>query len=723
MPFRRYLVASLLLLAGCSGSDRQPSGRVPVLVDDLGITLRGGTRAYMQSDRAGAFLTGVVGGAGDGDRWSLAGVDLIAGLRVECAGNVLASGDIDSSLILPFETVRYYKGGYSVALAGLEACGGKDVHGFVVRVVLPRPARVVLHVAPGGGASAGAPDHSWARRTAGGRTLVVNAGEAGAEVQDGVALENPANATFLVCTLPAGEESRTMPAVLYGRLDSLLASRRARMQNILNASYFRTSDDTLDKAVRWMMLALDGLVVQGRDTFAVADVPWDGSIDVRDNAQSIAGLGLVTGDFSRTAAILRSLARFQDTLRGSASYGRLPDRIVNGRPSYNGADVTPWFVRELYEQVVNTDDTALVRTFYPLIARSIDGTLTTHADTGNLLVHGPRETWMTGIARGNRAAEIQVSWYFQQLIGRFVASFVGDSAALRRWEDLPEKTEQHFTSLFSDTAAHTIADHLELDGSRSAQVRPNGMMCLEMLDDEAMRHGVTRAAVAGLFSHDGVRTLAPADPGYGISPGKPGWEYNGPVWTWLAGPMCYALTRSDRQDVSYALTKTMAGMALDRGTAGTLPAIVGAPGASLTGMSEFLRCVYQDYFGLRIDLASGTLVLQPRLPASLTEVQFTAYAGDSPVEVEYTKGAENTRLYLNAPALSRELTVSMLWMMDNGNAWRGSFRLRGGTPVAIMLGDDDAVLYQGESRGEFDAKRKLKGFSRRAEGFDLSPAE
>ena len=498
------------------------------------------------------------------------------------------------------------------------------------------------------------------------------------------------------------------------------------MENLLNASYFKTSDDTLDRAVHWMMLALDGLMVEGRDTFAVAGVPWDGSIDVRDNAQSIAGLGLATGDFSRTAAILRSLSRYQDTLRGSASYGRIPDRIVKGRPAYNGADVTPWFVREVYEQVVNTDDTTLVRALFPLIARSIDGTLKTHTDKYNLLVHGPRETWMKDVARGNRAAEIQVSWYFQQLIGRFVATYLGDTVALHRWEDLPEKTARNFTLLFSDSAAHTIADHLEADGTRSGEIRPNGVMCLEMVDDEVTRHGVTSAVVSGLFSHDGIRTLAPSDPRFVRSAGPSGGEYNGPAWTWLAGPVSYALTRYDRQDVMYPLTKMMAATALGSGMAGTLPAILppDAKGdkASLTGMSEFIRSVYQDYLGIRVDMSAGTFVLQPKLPASLAFAQFTVYAGDAPIEVEYRKGNENTRLALNAPGLGKDMKVNLLWIMDNGDAWRGSFRLSAGAPVAIVLGDDDAVLYRGDSRGELEGKRKMKHFSRKTEAADLTPS-
>lgn len=714
----------LFLLAGCSGGERRRTERIPIRIDDLAIPVRGGTRSYMQSDRDGGFLTGVVGGGGDGDSWSVGGMVFLKDLRVEWTGQ--EKGDaLDSARILPYETVRYYHGGVSVGLSGLEASGGADVHAFIVHVVLPRPGSVTLRVSPGAGRALPGPAHVWSWQIAGGGTVCITAGDDCSPAKDGVALAGTERATFLVCALPPAA-GRGIASFLYSRADSLLAARRIRMEALLNASYIRTSDDTLDRALHWMMLSLDGLMVDRRDTFAVSGLPWDGSIDVRDNAQSIAGLGLATGDYSRTASILRSLSRYQDTLPRSGSRGRLPDRIVNGRPSYEGADVTPWFVREAYEQVVNTDDTTLLRALYPLITRSIDGTLKTHTDRFNLLVHGPRETWMKTVARGNRAAEIQVSWYFQQLIGRFVASYLGDTAASARWEDLPEKTAQNFALLFADTASWTLADHLEADGTRSPEIRPNGMMCLEMLDEEAMRHGVTRAAVSGLLCGEGVRTLAPSDPRFVRSAGAAGWEYNGPVWTWLAGPACYALTRYDRQDVSYAITREMAGLALGSGMAGTIPAMLGhspaGPQASLTGMSEFIRSVYQDYLGVRVDMAAGTFVLQPRLPAPLRLARFTVYAGSYPVDVEYARTDENTRLYLNAPALPKEMKVNMLWMMDSGDAWRGSFRLKGGVPVAIVLGDDDAVMFQGESRGDFEGKRKLKAFSRRREASDLSPA-
>jgi len=722
----RFLLLLLpaALLAGCSSNEGQPSGRVPIRLGELGIVVAGETRSYMQSDREGAFLQGDVG-TGNGDRWSVGGTELLRAFRVDVAGGSLTPDRLDSARILPNETVRYYRGGSSVDVAGLESIAAGDVHAFVVTVATGEPGRVTLDILPGAGTPAGTGGGLWSWRSAGGLMLTAWAGEGGTAGRDGISHDAPGGkARFLFCAAPASPGDG-IARETFGRIDSLLAGRARRMEGLLNACFFRTSVDTLDRAVHWMMLTLDALMVERRDTFAIAGLPWDGSIDARENAQSIAGLGLATGRYRRTAAVLRTLARYQDTIRASSSYGRIPDRVVNGRPSYRGADVTPAFVREMYEQVVNSDDTVLLRSLYPAVARSIDGTLAHHVDRFNLLLHGPGETWMSDVDRGNRAVEIESGWYFQQLIGRFIASYLEDTAASRRWENLPEKTARSFTLLFSDTARHAIADHLEPNGTRVMDVRPNAMMCLESLDDETMRHAVTREAVAALLTPEGVRTLAAADPRAARGSGE-AHAFNGPVWTWLAGPLTYAVTRYDRQDLAFPLTARLASLALRRDMAGTLPAMLdpGPAGkrASLGAMAEFVRSIYQDYLGARVDMAAGTIILQPKLPEALTLVQFTLNVGGSPVEIEERVGKENSRLYLNGPSLPRDMKVNVLWMMPNGDAWRLSFRLKGGLPAAVEMGDDDAVMYRGESKADFEGKRKLRSFSQRTEAADLAPA-
>lgn len=724
---RRVVIALsfLAVFSSCTTTEYHPTQRTPLRIDALALRVGASPRAYMQSDRSGAFLSGSVGGGReDINRFSVEGREIIRNMKVEISDTVLGPASLDSAVILPYQTRRFYRGGVRVDAMELEGFADADMHGLIVGVSVNHPAAMTLKVSADGSFSASTGGVGiW--NLSGKMHLLISAGSAGSPTPDGAKVPRATSARFLILAC----DHRADPEVavqIHGRADSLLGARKLRMEDLLNASYILTSDDTLNRALQWMKLSMDALFLQGRDTVAVAGIPWDGSVDGRDNAQSIAGMGLATGDYERTGAVIRTLARYQDIAPGSPTFGRLPERIVDGRPSYGGADVAPWFARELYEHVVCTNDTALVRALYPTIRRSIDATLRGHTDRYNLLVHGPHETWMRALSRGNRAAEVEVSWYFQQLIGRFLATYLGDTSSISRWGDLAEQTAQNFTLLYADSTTKTLADYLLPDGRRAGEIRPNAMMCLEMLDEEAMRFGVTHMMAISLLRPEGVCSLAPSDPHYQrSSSGAPEAPYNGPVWTWLAGPATYALTRYDRQDVSYRLTKFMARLSLSADLAGTLPAMLDpAPAgerASLAAMAEFIRSVYQDYLGVRVDLAGGSLVLQPKLPLELSDVDFTVYAGRSPIDIEYRRRSQDTRVVLQASGLPKDLRVSLLWMMDDGSAWRGSFMLHAGTPAVIVLGDDDALLYQGDQRGEFEGKRKIKGFSQRKEAAGLTP--
>ncbi|MEW6509601.1 MAG: amylo-alpha-1,6-glucosidase [Bacteroidota bacterium] len=715
------LLLSALLIAGCARNESGVAVRAPLTLDALGIAVREGERSYMQSDKEGAFLTGTVGREADVDRWSVEGVDVFEGISIESAGGTLNAGRPDSALILPDETRRWYRGGTSVTISLLEGIDGIDAHGLVLRVASAPDGMLEARFRTAPGLSPVRPSpyaqgSVW--RMADGRLVAVTAGPESVPSQSGILVDSRGAADFIAVVVP-GNMSPESADSIYGLIDFLRAHRHARMERLLNASYVRTSDDTLNRALQWIKLSLDGLMIDRRDTLAVAGIPWDGSIDLRANAQSIAGLGLATGDYRRTAAIIRTLARYQDTDRRSPTYGRVADRVDGRRISYRGADVAPWFVRELYEHVVYSNDTALVRSLYPAVRQSIEGTIARHTDKFNFLTHGPDETWMTGVPRGNRAVELQLLWYFQQLIGSYVATFLGDTANARAWWDSSVKTSDNFALQFADTAAGMLADHLLPNGARDMASRPNAIMCLEMLETESMRYRVTRSTVLHLLHNDGVASLGGRR---GVTP------YDGPVWTWLAGPVTYALTRYDRQDLSYVVTSSMARRALEQDMAGTLPARLdpGSAGdrASLTGMAEFIRTVYQDYLGVRVDLAAGTLTLQPKLPDQLKDAEITVFGGTHPIRVSYARGADEGRIELDAPDLPGEMNVNFLWMMDSGDAWRGSARLRGGIPCTIVLRADDALLFQGETAAEFTARRLLKGFSQKkmAAQFDFAPA-
>jgi len=706
-----------VLLTGCSRNEPDRPARPPIRVESLAIVARGGERSYMQSDREGGFLVGVVGGRADADRWTVEGLEVVRGLVIETPDGTLTADRLDSARILPYATEKFYAGGTEVVLSVLEGVNGIRTHGFGIRVRSGRPGRTTVRVLPGSDLRTAAPhpagDHMvWTLND--GRSLILSGDHSGHAIAGGV--DTSGEARFVLVVVEKGKPFAVATELL-AAFDTMASARKSRMEKFLNASYVRTSDDTLTQALQWMKLSLDGLMIDQRDTFAVAGLPWDGSMDLRANAQSIAGLGLATGDYPRTAAILRSLARYQDRRPGSGTYGRLADRVAGGHATYAGADVAPWFVRELYEHVVYSNDTALVRLLYPAVRMSLDGTYGSHTDRFNFLTHGPYETWMTRSPRGNRAVEMQLLWYFQQMIGSYIATFLGDTARAGKWWRSSVETSDNFALQFADTAAKTLADHLTPGGEKGPGLRPNGIMCLEMLEKEPMRYGVTLATVRNLMLPYGVSTLA----GGAIS-GNP--SYDGPAWTWLAGPVTYALTRYDRQDLGYILTKSMARVALTEDMAGTLPAILG-PGpvgvrASLVGMAEYVRTFYQDYLGLRVDLAANAITIQPKLPEELTEVEFSVYAGAHRIDGSYRRTKEEGRILLDAPDLPGAMKVNVLWMMDNGNAWRGTASLTGGRPFTLVLRQDDALLFRGDEVVELAGKRLLKNFSQKTSAAELT---
>jgi glycogen debranching enzyme len=631
--------------------------------------------------------------------------------------------DLDSCVVLPDEVTRTYRDGVSVRTALI---GGIDdrgqTHGLVVRVSTRSPGDLSVSIERGNGSAP-----------------VLYGGPGGEAKNEAVALHNLSSGTFLLLSSPDHVSDPLMEKT-FRAVDSLLASRRQRMENLLNESYLWTSDRTLNRAVGWMKLMLDGLVVESADTFAVSGLPWDGSVNGRDNAQSIAGLGLATGDFVKTAGILRYLARWQDTVASHSTYGRVADRIYNGRGTYNGADVGPWFFREMYEHATYTGDTALVRHLYPAVKRGLIGTEKYHRDADNFLVHGDFETWMTTVPRGNRSAEIQLLWHFQQLIGSFAASFMGDTAFAARWASGASETAASFASAFVDTARNRIYDHLTPDGKGSPELRPNAMMCLEIINSDLVQESILKEIINNLVYPQGVGTLGFRADGFcdSVSSTSRTQEeeiYQGPVWTWLAGPLIYAMTRYDRQDFCYRITEGMAREAVEHGVVGALPsafevharageARLRAIGAqvSLTAMAEFMRALYQDYLGIRIDASSNLIGIQPKLPGEISRADFTVFSGKHPIQGTYQQGKETSRLMLLAPDIPSPMKLQFVWVMADGNAWKGTTSVPPRIPLRVVFGPNDVVAYQGDTKVQIVGEWKLRGFSRRNEftGFDFA---
>ncbi|HAP35120.1 MAG TPA: hypothetical protein DCQ28_03950, partial [Bacteroidetes bacterium] len=168
--------------------------------------------------------------------------------------------------------------------------------------------------------------------------------------------------------------------------DKFIAKRKERMQRLLSLSPVQTNSDDLTTAIAWAKLQIDALIMNqstgGERTKGIfAGLPWFNNYWGRDSFISLPGATYIIGNFTDARDVLRSYAKFQELDPANSNYGRIPNLATPQSVIYNTADGTPWFVKSLYEYVKYSGDTSIVREMYPIIFRSIEGTIKFHSDS------------------------------------------------------------------------------------------------------------------------------------------------------------------------------------------------------------------------------------------------------------------------------------------------------------------------------------------------------
>ena len=528
------------------------------------------------------------------------------------------------------------------------------------------------------------------------------------------------------------------------------------MERLLRESYIKTNDEDLDIALMWAKLSLNALIMnQSQSGIPVkgifAGLPWFNNYWGRDSFISLPGATFVTGDFSDARKILLSFARFQEKDSSSTNYGRIPNIVTPTSVAYNTADGTPWFVKQMYDYIKCSNDTALIRELFPVVKRSIEGTIRYHTDSLGFLTHGDAESWMDAVGpngpwspRGNRACDVQALWYYQLLIGSFEAEYLNKNSLAKKWKSLADAVEKNFNTYFVDRENKLVYDHLNADGSPSRELRPNQLFCLDIINSEDIREAMVKTVTANLIYEQGVGTLSPSDSNYHpFHHAEPSYVpdaayHNGIVWTWLNGHAIYALTRNDEEDLTFTITKNMVHQILHRGCVGTLSELLDAGTRSgeteprLSGafsqawsLAEFIRCFYQDYLGIGVDATAHTIRINPKLPAELRHVECTFRVGDSHIDARYEVAADSICVTLKADTLAKDIAVSYLWVYHSGDAAYINATLTPSETLTIAHSLDAYSVYHNSkeiSSSRDSAVWYLQDFSPKAEFADLNLA-
>lgn len=524
-----------------------------------------------------------------------------------------------------------------------------------------------------------------------------------------------------------------------------ITKRKERMQSLLALSPVTTGSKELNTAIAWAKIQLDALIMNqstgGSPTKGIfAGLPWFNNYWGRDSFISLPGATYVIGNFADARDVLRSYAAFQELDSTNSNYGRIPNLATPQSVIYNTADGAPWFVRSLREYVRYSGDTAFAVGMYPVVLRSIEGTLKHHTDIFGFLTHADAESWMDAVGpngpwspRGNRANDVQALWSDQLDAGIQFARMTGDTLSAVRWTKVRERLQWNFSERFVDKVNNRLFDHLRKDGTPAPEMRPNQLFALEMAMPEQVRMNIVKSVLKQLVFEHGTATLAQDDsnfhphhefPPYYV---KDAAYHNGTVWTWLNGAAVRGAVRYGLQETVFPMTMNSVHQMLRRGTVGTLSELLDAhphqndnnaydePKLSGTysqawSLAEFLRSVYQDYLGINVDRTENTVTLLPRIPAGMHDVKAVQRIGSGSLTISYRRGAGNSvTTTVTADSAVEPLTILYAWSYSS-NTVQTSERIAPGMTLTLRHTPTTLTASLGRSVRSYDSRKQPEQF-------------
>lgn len=444
----------------------------------------------------------------------------------------------------------------------------------------------------------------------------------------------------------------------------LLADRKNRMERIARQSHPGSGQDSLDHALVWLALTLDQLITQQQGWGIYAGLPWFNDYWGRDMFISLPGACLVNGQFDIARKILLSFAQFQNTDPRSPYFGRIPNRARPDEIIYNTADGTPRFVAQILDYVRYSGDTSIIRQLYPAVKRSMEGALEHWVDEKGYLCHDDADTWMDAkikgkipySPRGNRANDIQALWVEQLRAAAFFAQWMGEPEKNQKWNALANQVVRQFAQDYWNPDRGYLADRLDAQGKPDLKMRPNQLFALDLLPEKFQRNQVAKALWENLVYPWGVASLNQKDPDF--HPYHEHWNYyhkdeayhNGTVWIWTNGIAMQRLIEAGQPEIAYQLFARMNRQALTEGAVGSLSENTDAlpkPGGARGKLSgtflqawsnaEQLRVWNQHFLGFQPDMPRHRVVLRPRIPQAIRQVQAHFPVGQGAVNLAFSR--------------------------------------------------------------------------------------
>jgi predicted glycogen debranching enzyme len=265
------------------------------------------------------------------------------------------------------------------------------------------------------------------------------------------------------------------------------------------------------------------------------------------------------------------------SLLESRRRGLLPNRFSDQQsaPEYNSVDSALWFFIAAHDLVCRTGDRAFLRdTLYPAAQDIIEcykrGTdFQIYVDPiDHLLSAGNQDTQLTWMdakvgdlvitPRNGKPVEINALWYNALRISASWAGMLDRTRERANYEAEADATRTSFEERFWNPHQDCLFDVLT-DAEADAGIRPNQIFAISLpfsLLSRGRAQIMIKVVRENLLTPAGLRTLAPADPGYrpyfsgGVAERDTAY-HQGTVWPWLIGPFIagYLFAYGDSEEV------------------------------------------------------------------------------------------------------------------------------------------------------------------------------
>ena len=487
---------------------------------------------------------------------------------------------------------------------------------------------------------------------------------------DGKVVEAPRNAGGFIISYGNETESRELASQFRSEGRQWLAQRQQRMQALLDDNAMRSDLPSLDRAVAWIELTADELVTRQHGGWGMyAGFPWFTDFWGRDMFIAMPGAVLCTGEFDVARDILLSFARYQDTDPESETYGRVPNRLNLDGILYNTTDGTPRFVIQAYEYLKYTGDVDFIKQIYPAVKTATDASAQLFTDDKGYLTHADADTWMDAKRQG-----------------KYPCSPRGDRAV-----DIQALWYQQLT------CAAEMARYMGED----AQFHPWHEMWHRYHKDDAY--------------------------------------HNGTVWLWLNGQAMQRMIEYGQQDLAFRLFSNMNRQALCEGAVGSLSECADPwprPGSTWVRRSgtflqawsngEHIRVWDQYFLGVRPDMLSGRIDIQPRIPSVITSLDQRVSIADGALDCKYATRPGGRTEYRYEWTASREVTLSVsigAFAPVEVTVPQGGLLTLSCSPESLtarLYASDGTVLYETEAEADPHIAALHEEWNRFFEGTDFA---